>query len=117
MTWQTGNRHASSERAVLPMSQARRTPMNALRAWRVAVGAGQLALGGPLDSGIVLEELLVQLGEVLPLIGGLVFGEDRLDRAHGLTSATVDAFVRMDVEQGVDFVEAIQRTDPDTGLV
>src|SRR6266403_574122 len=117
MTWQTGNRHASHERAVLQMNQTRRTPMNALRAWRVAVGRVQLGLGGRLDSGIVLEELLVQLDEALPLIGCLVFGEDRLDRAHGLTSAAVDAFVRMDVEHRVAFVDAIHRTDLDTGLV
>src|SRR5215467_15005543 len=77
----------------------------------------QLGLCRRLDSGIVLEELLVQLDEVLPLIGRLVFREDRLDRAHGLTSAAVDALVRMDIEHRLAFVDAIHRTDLDAGLV
>src|SRR6267142_2777472 len=117
MTRQTGNWHASHERAILQKIQARRTPMNALRAWRAAVGRVQLGLGGRLDSGIVLEELLVQLDEALPLIRRLVFREDRLDRAHGLTRAAVDALVRMDVEHRLAFVDAIHRTDLDAGLV
>src|SRR5256885_17226147 len=91
--------------------------MNAQRAWRAAVERVHLGLGGRLDSGVVLEELLVQLDEVLPLIGRLVFREDRLDRADGLASPAVDAFVRMDVEHRLAFVDAIHRTDLDTGLV
>src|SRR5262245_11105600 len=99
------------------MNQARRIPMNAQRAWRVAVEDVQLRLGRGLDSGIVLEELLVQLDEVLPLIGRLVLSEDRLDRAHRLASAAVDALVRMDVEHRVAFVDAVHRTHLDAGLV
>src|SRR5262249_34973389 len=117
MTDQIGNGRASSERAVLHMNQARRTPMNAQRAWRAAVERAQLGLGGRLDSGIVLEELLVQLDEVLPLIGRLVFREDRLDRADGLASPAVDTLVWMDVEHRLAFIDAIHRTNLDAGLV
>src|SRR5262245_12283722 len=117
MTGQRGNPRASRERAVLQMNQARRIPMNAQRAWRVAVGGVQLRLGRGLDSRIVLEELLIQLDEVLPLIGRLVLSEDRLDRAHRLASAAVDALVRMDVEHRVAFVDAVHRTHLDAGLV
>src|SRR5882672_8849967 len=106
MTRQTGNRHASHERAVLQTNRARRTPTNAQRAWRAAVERVQLGLGGRFDSRVVLEELLVQLDEVLPLIGRLVFREDRLDRAHRLASAAVDALVRMDVEHRLALIDA-----------
>src|SRR5215467_5658116 len=77
----------------------------------------QLGLCRRLDSRIVLEELLVQLDEVLPLIGRLVLSEDRLDRAHRLASAAVDAFIRVDVEHRVAFVDAVDRTHLDAGLV
>src|SRR2546427_12244474 len=117
MTLHTRNRHASHEEPSLQKIQARGTPENAPRDWRAPAGSVQLSLGRRLDPGMVLEKLLVQLDEVLPLIGRLVFREDRLDRAHGLTGAAVDAFVRMDVEHRVAFVDAIHRTDLDTGLV
>src|SRR3989441_1412428 len=117
MTGHNFNGRASDEQTLLQKNQARRTPMNAQRAWRAAVERVQLSLGGRLDSGVVLEELLVQLDEVLPLIGRLVFREDRLDRAHGLASPAVDALVRMDVEHRLALIDAIHRTDLDTGLV
>jgi hypothetical protein len=37
--------------------------------------------------------------EVLPLLGEIVFSEDRLDRASRLARAAVDALVGMDVQQ------------------
>src|SRR6202008_2911905 len=117
MADEIGNGRASRERAVLQKNQARGTPRNAQRAWRAAVERVQLGLRGRLDSRVVLEELLVQLDEVLPLIGRLVLGEDRLHRAHRLTSPAVDALVRMDVEHRLAFIDAIHRTDLDTGLV
>jgi len=48
---------------------------------------------------LVLVPIGVDRGEVLPLLGEIVFGEDRLDGASRLTSAAVYAFVGMDVEQ------------------
>src|SRR5439155_22841483 len=86
-------------------------------AWRGAARPVQLRLGRGLDSGVVLEELLVQLDEALPLIGRLVFREDRLHWAHRLAGAAVDALVRVDVEHRLAFIDAIHRTDLDTGLV
>ena len=62
-----------------------------------------LRLGGRRDAGVVLEELLVQLGEVLPLLGDFVFREDRLHRTHRLTGAAIDALVGMDIELGGRF--------------
>lgn len=47
----------------------------------------------------ILVPVCVDLGEVLPLLGEIVFGEDRLDRASWFASSAVDAFVGMDVEQ------------------
>src|SRR2546422_10618297 len=79
----------------------------ARRAWRGAARPVQLRLGRGLDSRIVLEELLVQLDVALPLIGRLVFGEDRLHRAHRFARATVDALVRVDVEHRLAFIDAI----------
>src|SRR6058998_4362713 len=117
MTLRIRNRHASHEGPSLQTIQARRTPENAQRTWRAAAGRVQLSLGRRLDPGMVLEKLLVQLDEVLPLIGRLVFRENRLHRAHRLTGAAVDAFVRMDVEHRVAFVDAIHRTHLDAGLV
>src|SRR5262245_26145156 len=117
MPGKAGNRHASREAPSLQKNQARRTPRNAQRAWRVVVRRVQLRLGGRLDSGMILEELLVHVDELLPLIGGLVFCEDRLHRAHRLTGPAVDALVRMDVQHRVTFVDAVHRTHLDTGLV
>src|SRR5437870_11026815 len=113
----TRNRHASHGEPPLQKIQARGTPENAQQAWRAAAGRVQLSLGRRLDPGMVLEKLLVQLDEVLPLIGRLVFREDRLHRTHRLTGAAVDAFVRMDEEHRVAFVDAVHRTHLDAGLV
>src|SRR5256886_10704249 len=66
---------------------------NAQEAWRSAAGDVQLLLRCGLDSRVVLEELLVQLDEVLPLLRSFVLGEDRLHRAHRLAGAAVDALV------------------------
>src|SRR6266516_4841501 len=57
---------------------------------------GRSGLGGGLDAGMILEELLVHVGELLPLIRDLVLGEDRLHRTHRLAGATVDALIRVD---------------------
>src|SRR5262245_54833399 len=70
-----------------------------------------------LQSVMVLEELLVQLDEVLPLIRRLVFCENRLHRADGLAGPTVDAFIGMDVEHRVALVNAVDGANLDAGLV
>src|SRR5580704_7271556 len=88
---------------------------------RVPVAAradrGRLRLGGRLDARVVLEELLVQLDEVLPVGRGLVLREDRLHRADRLARPAVDALIRVDVEHGLALVDAVHGADFDTGLV
>src|SRR5712664_3855673 len=74
-------------------------------------------LGGRLDPRVVLEELLVQLDEALPLLGGLVLREDRLHGAYRLARAAVDALVGMDVEHVLPFVDAVDRAYLDARLV
>src|SRR5882672_4036110 len=76
-----------------------------------------LHLGRGLDAGVVLEELLVDLGEVLTLLQKFVFREDRLHRAHRLTGAAVDAFVGMDVQHVRPLVDAVDGADLHTRLV
>src|SRR5438552_19023482 len=90
-------------------TKSRRIRANARRGWRSAAGGVQLLLRGGLDPGVVLEELLVELDEVLPLLGSLVLGEDRLHRAHGLARAAVYALVGMDVEHRLTLVDAVDR--------
>src|SRR4029453_15378765 len=69
--------------------------------------------GRGLDARVVLEELLVQLGEVLPVRGHFVFREDRLPRADRLAGAPVGALIRVDVEHVLALVDA----DPGGALV
>src|SRR6266540_5869103 len=76
-----------------------------------------LGLGRGLDARVVLEKLLVQLDEVLPVRRRLVFREDRLDGAHRLAGAAVDALIRVDVEHGLALVDAVDGADLDAGLV
>src|SRR5215471_8853351 len=73
--------------------------------------------GGRLDAGIVLEELLVDLGVLLPLGRQLIVDEDRLDGAHRLARAAVDALIRMDVEHRLALVDAVHGADFHAGLV
>src|SRR5438046_9484958 len=80
-------------------TKAHRIRANARRAWRGAAGGVQLLFGGGLDSRVVLEELLVELDVVLPLLPSLLLGENRLHRTHGLAGPAVDPRVRAHVEQ------------------
>src|SRR5262245_31502559 len=73
--------------------------------------------GGGLDAGIVLEELLVDVGVLLPLGRQLIIDEDRLDGADRFARTTVDALIRMDVEHRLALVDAIHGTDFHAGLV
>ena len=67
----------------------------------------------------LLEIVGINGREVLPLLGEIVFSEDRLDRAGRLARAAVDALVGMDVQQLHAFefrlvfarVDAVYRTD------
>src|SRR2546430_17004014 len=94
-------------------TKAHRIRANARRAWRSAAGGVQLLLGGGLDSRVVLEELLVELDEVLPLLRSLVLGEDRLHRTHRLAGAAVGALVGVNVEHRLALVDAGGRAAPD----
>src|SRR5690606_18510121 len=53
------------------------------------------------------EELHVGRVVVLPLVGEVVFVVDRLDGADRLAGTAVDAFVGLDVEHPVAFVDAV----------
>src|SRR6266849_3189512 len=44
---------------------------------------------------------IVQLSEILPLVGHVGFREDRRDRANGFARAAVDALLRMDEQLGL----------------
>src|SRR3989449_4566342 len=90
-------------------TKARRIRANARRGWRSAAGGVQLLLRGGLDPGGGLEELLVELDEVLPLLGSLILGEDRLHPTHRLARAAVDALVGGDVEHRLTLLDAIDR--------
>src|SRR5262249_39100655 len=60
---------------------------------------------------------VVDLHEGVPLVREGVLGEDRLHRALGLAGSAVDALLRIDDEDPVRLVDAIDRTDVDTGEV
>src|SRR4051812_10742910 len=64
-------------------------------------------LGGAARGTEVGEEVDVRGVVVLPLRGGVVLVEDRLDRAHRLAGAAVDALVGVDVEHPVALVDAV----------
>src|SRR5439155_22286165 len=67
------------------MGKSKRARERAPRAQR---GCRPRSLLCRLDSRIVLEELLVHVRDLLPLVGDFVFREDRLHRADGLACAT-----------------------------
>ena len=60
---------------------------------------------------------VVDLDERLPLVGERVLREDRLDRALRLARAAVDALLRVDHEDPVGLVDAVDRADVDAGAV
>ena len=51
--------------------------------------------------------------KLLPFFGDVVFVEDRFDRAFRHARFAVDAFVRMDVQNLLPFVEAFDRANHD----
>src|SRR3989442_5963536 len=83
---------------------------------RDAAGSWLLPLRVPVD---------FHLGVLRPLLGQLLLGEDRLDRAHRDAGAAVDARLGVDVELGLRLelrlvllrMDAVDRTDFDTGGV
>src|SRR4029079_15156623 len=52
-----------------------------------------------------------------PLLGQIVFIEDRLDRAHRFAGAAVNALLGMDVQRSPTFVDAVDRALLDAGAV
>src|SRR4030095_2006061 len=121
--WQGGLPRGATEGEPRRPGTRRRGPESESPSDRRSAGL-KLALGGRLHSGIVHEELLVDLRVLLPLGGKLVIAEDRLDRAYRLAGAAVDALLRMDVQHGLALVDAIHGAyldaclilDVDTGL-
>src|SRR5947208_16619316 len=98
-------------------TKTRRIRANARRGWRSAAGGVQLLLRGGLDPGVVLEELLVELDEVLALLGSLILGEDRLHRTHGLARAAVGPLVGVDVGHPRPLADAVHRPLLHAGLL
>ena len=49
----------------------------------------------------------------MPLFGDIVFVEDGFDRSLGNAGLTIDAFVRMDIEDLFTLVEALDRANDD----
>src|SRR5699024_5132743 len=74
-------------------------------------------LGGPTGGTQVVEEVHVGIVEVRPLLGEVVLVVDGLDGADRLTRATVNAFVRVDVEHALTLVDAIHGALVDASLV
>src|SRR5262249_15922865 len=52
-----------------------------------------------------------------PLLGHIVFIENRFRRAFGNTGPAIGAFIRVDVKHPFPFVKAVCRADGDTGRV
>src|SRR5688572_2055559 len=92
-------------------------PPNAGGPDRTRCRRSPLRLRRRLHTGIVLEELLVQLDEALPLVRSLVLREDRLDRTDRLARAAIDALVGMNEELILALVDAIDRAHLHAGLV
>src|SRR5262249_34737722 len=74
-------------------------------------------LGGAAERSEVLEEFVVCSRVVLPLLRDVVLVEDRLDRAHRLARAAVNALIRADVEHAVALVDAVDWALLDACLV
>ncbi|EGJ74913.1 putative ferredoxin [Streptomyces sp. Tu6071] len=81
------------------------------------VALDQAQLAGPAGRAQLVEELDVRLVVVLPLLGGVVLVEDRLDRADRLAGTAVDALIRVDVEGTLPLVDAVDRALLDASLV
>ncbi|MBM2822499.1 MAG: putative ferredoxin [Thermoleophilia bacterium] len=64
-----------------------------------------------------IRERVVDLDERVPLVGQRVLGENRLNRALRLACPAVDALLRIDDEDPLELVDAVDRADVDTGLV
>src|SRR5688572_20328616 len=77
----------------------------------------RLRLGRGRDARVVLEELLVEVDEALPLLGCLVLSEDRLHRTYRLARATIDALIGMNEQLVIALVDAVDRAHLDTRLV
>src|SRR5215470_11538823 len=83
----------------------------------VGVVGQRAGLGGTAWGPQLVEEPGVLGGEGGPLLGDVVFVEDRFDRADRLASAAVDAFVGVDVEHPLAFVDAVDRAFLDAAFV
>src|SRR4051794_18047610 len=74
-------------------------------------------LGRATGRAEVVEEVDVGVVVVLPLLRGVVLVEDRLDGAHRLAGAAVDALVGVDVEHPLALVDAVDGALVDAGPV
>src|SRR4029450_5735353 len=77
---------------------------------------GRVFVGQPVDlTGLRIG--VVDLDERRPLLRERVFGEDRLDRAFRLARTAVDALFRINDQEPIELVDAVDRTDVDAGTV
>jgi len=65
----------------------------------------------------IVKEFDVGLVVVSPLFRSVILIVDGLNRAYGFASTTVNAFIRVDVEGTLTFVNAVNRAFFDTCLV
>lgn len=65
------------------------------------------------DDRALRSHLGVELDEAFPVFGHIVLMEDRFDGTLGHARFAVDAFVRVDIDDLVAFVETFDRTDHD----
>src|SRR5215208_2815516 len=60
---------------------------------------------------------VVDLDERLPFLGQCVLGKDRLDRTLRLAGAAIDALLRVDDQDALELVDAVDRADIHAGEV
>src|SRR5690242_11649317 len=81
------------------------------------IGPTTLSPCGPAGRVLALEHVPVDLNELLEIPGNVLFREDRRYRTLRLARATVDAFVRMNEELLLPFVDTVDGAHVDTGFV
>ena len=64
-----------------------------------------------------IEELSIDLFKLAPLLRNIIFVIDGLNRADWLAGATVHTLIGLDVEHPITFIDAVDGTLLDTGLV
>src|SRR5947207_10957019 len=85
--------------------------------WVLDVVLGRIFVGELVHDVEAFTVRVVDLHERLPLIGERVFREDRLDRTLRFAGTAIDALLRINHEDAVRLMNAVDRADIDTGKV